>query len=96
MFEVIIQGVFVLIMFKIIRWTIKSGRNAIFYWFIIALYLLAAIWLMLDFFSTPDGAAGGGLFVIEMYAMIVPSVLALTAGLVFFVIYFISLGPKKK
>gem|GEM_PF-4138833 len=74
------------------HWTIKSGRSTIFYWVIVAIYLVIAIRLMFDFFSTPDASSGGGFFVIEMYAMIVPGVLILISVAAFFAAY---LGPKK-
>jgi hypothetical protein len=82
---IIIQLVYIAILFLIIRAVIRQGKKAIFYWFIAGLYMLTIAWLVTEYLNMPKSGNGGYAFAIGMYSMIVPGVLTLIAALAFIV-----------
>ncbi|HSC52655.1 MAG TPA: hypothetical protein VLC98_03490 [Phnomibacter sp.] len=79
----IIQVVYIATLFFIIRSTIRQGRKATFYWFIVALYIVTIAWLVAGYISMPKSGNGGYGFAIGMYSMIVPGILTFVAAIVF-------------
>lgn len=87
----IIQLIYIVILFFIIRSTIRQGRKATFYWFLVALYAMTIAWLVTGYISMPKSGNGGYGFAIGMYSMIVPGILTFVAAMV----YAIRQGLKK-
>ncbi|WP_342644905.1 hypothetical protein [Mucilaginibacter sp. CSA2-8R] len=82
-----LQVVYILIMALIIRYKLKKGQSAIFYWLIAALYLFVAICLLHEYITMPTIGEGGTWFAIEMYGMFVPGLLVGAALIALFVDY---------
>jgi hypothetical protein len=78
-----IQIVYIVILFFIIRATIRKGRKGIFYWVVGGLYLLTIAWLVIEYLTMPEVGNGGYGFAIGMYSMIIPSILVFSSVLVF-------------
>lgn len=79
----LIQIIYIAILFFIIRSVIRRGSKAIFYWIIVALYVATIAWLMTDYFNMPKTGNGGYFFAIGMYSMIIPGILILISVIVF-------------
>jgi apolipoprotein N-acyltransferase len=82
---IIIQFVYIAILFLIIRAVIRQRKKAILYWFIAGLYMLTIAWLVTEYVNIPKTGNGGCVLAIGMYSMIVPGVLILIAALAFIV-----------
>ncbi|WP_121357778.1 hypothetical protein [Flavisolibacter nicotianae] len=82
---IIIQLVYIIILFLIIRKIIRQGKKAIFYWIIVGLYLLTITWLVTEYVNMPETGNGGYGFAIGMYSMIVPGILTFIAALAFII-----------
>lgn len=80
-----LQGVYILALTLIIRYKLKHGRTAAFYWIIATLYFIVAVYLVSEYIMMPAVGEGGTWFAIEMYAVIVPGVLVGIALIVFFI-----------
>ena len=87
----LLQVIYLILIFLLLRSARKNGRNIIVYWIILGLYLLTLIWLTKGYFEKPKVADGGYTFALGMYSMIVPVILVLVAMLSFLVA-----GRKKK
>jgi hypothetical protein len=80
-----LQGFYILTLTLIIRYKLKQGHSAIFYWMIATLYFIVAAYLVNEYIMMPAVGEGGTWFAIEMYAMIVPGILVGLALIVFFI-----------
>ena len=87
----LLQVIYLVVIFLLLRSARKNGRNIIVYWIILGLYLITLIWLTKSYFERPKVADGGYTFALGMYSMIVPGILVLVAMLSFLVA-----GRKKK
>ena len=87
----LLQVIYLILIFLLLRSARKNGRNIIVYWIILGLYLLTLIWLTKGYIERPKVADGGYTFALGMYSMIVPVILVLVAMLSFLVA-----GRKKK
>ncbi|MBC6607944.1 hypothetical protein H8B13_14050 [Hymenobacter sp. BT188] len=82
---IIIQFIYIAIMFFIIRATIRKGLKVFFYWLIVGLYVLTITWLVTEYVDMPKEGNGGYGFAIGMYSMIIPGILVLLSLLVFLI-----------
>lgn len=87
----VIQVIYIVTLFFIIRSTIRQGRKVTFYWFIVALYLVTIIWLVAGYLKMPKTENGGYGFALGLYSIMVPGILTFLAALV----YQITRGMKK-
>jgi hypothetical protein len=93
---IIIHGIAMTILGLIIYSVYKRKGTLIFYWIIVALYLLFAVYIIKEFIDIPKVGEGGSWFVIEMYSMFVPGILILLCLVALLIQAFIrSLNTKK-
>jgi hypothetical protein len=81
----IVQLVYIVILFFIIRMTIRQGRKPILHWVIAGLYILTIVWLVTEFINMPKTGNGGYGFAIGMYSMIVPGLLTFISVIIFII-----------
>jgi len=81
---IIIQLVYIAILWLIIRAATRQGKKTVFYWVVTGLYLLVIAWLGVKFVNMP-GRDGGYWFALGMYSIVVPGILIFIAVIVFMV-----------
>jgi apolipoprotein N-acyltransferase len=82
---IIIQAIYMLALFLIIRETRRQKQKGVFYWFIAGVYALVLIWLTDQYLNLAPTPYPGSIFLLEVLSFIVPGILILMALIVFMV-----------